>query len=159
MTPIMQECGLVGEAFPEHVPLFIHSNQINKERTDMKNGVEGKQREWTQVVYRAREDEQFKNRLLQDPIGVLKESGIEFPDGYTVTIVEGGEDVHGIKIEPVEGKENDIAITLPLAASLELTDEDLKHVSGGICWSYCIVDCPTLYDSCHTMHVNPQITD
>ncbi len=56
--------------------------------------------------------------MLADPATVLKENGIEVPEGMTVKFVEG--------------KENEILVPLPPRPpdSSELSDEDLQKVAG-----------------------------
>ena len=82
--------------------------------------------EYAEIIAKARADEEFKKRLLDDPATVLKENGIEIPQGVVV--------------EVVEGNEGDIHIVLPVKPSntQELTDEDLENVAAagigsGIC--------------------------
>jgi hypothetical protein len=38
-------------------------------------------------------DEEFKKRLLADPVAVMKENEIEIPDGMTLNFVEEKENV------------------------------------------------------------------
>ncbi len=49
----------------------------------------GKERQWAKVIAMAWLDESFKKRLLADPTTVLKEHGIEFPQGLKVNLLEG----------------------------------------------------------------------
>ena len=86
-----------------------------------------KRNEYLKIVAKAQADEEFKKRLLDVPATVLKEYGIEIPEGMTVKIVEQ--------------KENEIHFILPVKPSKthELTDDDLETVaaagslSGGMC--------------------------
>ena len=48
---------------------------------------------WHEVSKRAAEDERFKQRLLDDPRGVLAEAGHHLPDDLKVTIAEHEPDV------------------------------------------------------------------
>jgi hypothetical protein len=71
---------------------------------------------WGKVVGRAWSDETFKNRLISDPAGVLKENGIEVPAEVAVKVVEDSAKVsHLILPAPPE----------------ELSEEFLQQVAGG----------------------------
>ena len=48
---------------------------------------------WHEVSKRAAEDDHFKQRLLDDPRGVLAEAGHHLPDDLKVTIAEHEPDV------------------------------------------------------------------
>lgn len=67
------------------------------------------------------QDEAVKARFMADPMSVLKERGLEIPEGIDVKVVENGEDrVH---------------ITIPAAPAGHdhLSDEELSQVAGGTC--------------------------
>lgn len=49
----------------------------------------GQERQWAHVIAKAWLDEEFKNRLFNDPRTVLKEHDIELPEGVRVNFVEG----------------------------------------------------------------------
>ena len=83
----------------------------------MQSAFKDKAKEWTQVVKKVFSDEEFKSKLVADPITVLGEFGIEFPEGAKVNIVEGALGAQGIKIDRVE--ENEINVALP-CTSVEL---------------------------------------
>jgi hypothetical protein len=51
-------------------------------------------KKWGQVVAKAWADDKFKQRLLKDPAGVLKEHGMELPQGVAVRAVENTAGVH-----------------------------------------------------------------
>jgi len=70
-------------------------------------------------VAKASENDDFKARLIADSGTVLKENGIEAPEG--------------IKVKIIEGTENAITFILeqPPPAG-ELSDDDLEEVAGGI---------------------------
>ncbi len=53
----------------------------------MKKTIE-ERKECAKTIAQAWEDEEFKKRLLADPATVLKEGGIEIPEGTTVKVVE-----------------------------------------------------------------------
>lgn len=84
----------------------------------MKKTIE-ERKEYAKVIARAWVDEEFKKRLLEDPRMVLKENGIEIPEGVTVRFVEQ--------------KENEILIPFHPRPSetYDLSDEDLEKVAGG----------------------------
>ncbi len=75
---------------------------------------------YAKIIAKAWVDKEFKKRLLDDPATVLKENGIELPQGLTVRFVEG--------------EENEILVQLPWQPreSAELSDEDLEKVAGGV---------------------------
>ncbi len=80
------------------------------------------QEKWARIVAQAWADEPFKNRLLADPKSVLKENGIDFPEG--------------IKVNISEDKEDEINLTLPPKPDLSHGEEWLfsgpwHHVHGG----------------------------
>jgi len=64
-------------------------------------------------------DEALKARFMSDPKAVLKEHGLEFPDGIDVKVVENAADC--------------VHITLPAApaGSMELADDELSTAAGG----------------------------
>ena len=77
----------------------------------MKKTIE-ERKEYAKVIAKAWVDEEFKKRLLADPATVLKENGIEIPEGMTVKMVEQ--------------KETEIQIPLPpKPADVSLTVEEL----------------------------------
>jgi hypothetical protein len=72
---------------------------------------------WSKVVERAWHDEGFKKRLLSNPAAVLKEEGIEPPQGVQVKLVENTQNV--------------IHLTLPAKVAGELSEKDLELVAAG----------------------------
>ncbi len=50
-----------------------------------------KEKEWAKVIAQAWSDSDFKKKLFADPAAVLKENGIEFPEGMKVKLVEHAE--------------------------------------------------------------------
>ncbi len=80
-------------------------------------------KEYAKVIAKAWVDDEFKKRLLADSAAVLKENGIEIPEGMTVRFVE-----------QEEPKENEILVPLPPrpGEAAELSDEDLEKVAGGV---------------------------
>lgn len=69
-----------------------------------------------QIIGKCWADDAFKQRLLADPAGVLKEHGAEVPAGFTVKAVEDTNNVMHLVI-PAKPK--------------DLSDEDLDTVAGG----------------------------
>jgi len=73
---------------------------------------------WAQLVARAWSDEAFKNRLLTQPAAVLKEAGLEVPEGLQLKVVENTERLCHLILPP------------PPAAG-ELSEETLAAVAAG----------------------------
>jgi len=71
------------------------------------------------LIGKAREDEAFKAKLIQDPKAAIKDClGVAVPDG--------------IEIEVLEEKPDKLYLVLPVARDdTELSDEDLVKVAGG----------------------------
>ena len=64
-------------------------------------------------------DEALKARLMSDPKAVLKEHGLDVPDGIDVKVVENADDcVH-------------ITLPAPPARHHELSDEEMINAAGG----------------------------
>ena len=79
----------------------------------MKKTIE-ERKEYAKIIAQAWVDEEFKAKLLADPATVLKENGIEIPEGMTVKVVEK--------------KENEIHIPLPpKPATLTGSVEELQE--------------------------------
>jgi hypothetical protein len=55
----------------------------------MEHVFKGKERQWAKIIAMAWLDEDFKKRLIADPMTVLKEHGIDLPKGLTINIVDG----------------------------------------------------------------------
>jgi hypothetical protein len=74
-------------------------------------------RKYGQVVAKAWADEAFKQRLLAEPATVLREQGIELPDGLDVRVVENTDTIaHLVLPKPPQG---------------ELSVTELDQVAGG----------------------------
>jgi hypothetical protein len=79
--------------------------------------VEEFQKEWEKIVVQAWSDGSFKQRLLSDPAGVLKERGFDVHDEITLKVVEdSAKEVH---------------LILPERPA-ELSDAELSQVAGGV---------------------------
>ena len=64
-------------------------------------------------------DEALKARLMADPKAVLKEHGLDVPDGIDVKVVENADDcVH-------------ITLPAPPAGNMDLSDDELSNAAGG----------------------------
>jgi hypothetical protein len=74
--------------------------------------------QWSQIVAEALQDEDFKNRLLAEPEEVLKEHGMEVPQGIEVRVVENSSKVLYLTL-PAQLKEG------------ELSESELEGVAGG----------------------------
>ncbi len=69
------------------------------------------ERLWGQVVARAWDDEDFRQRLLADPRAVLAEYGMDVPEGMEIKVVEDTPEV--------------CHLVLPASPAGELADEEL----------------------------------
>ena len=66
-------------------------------------------------------DEALKARLMADPKAVLKEHGLDVPDGIDVKVVENADDcVH-------------ITLPAPPTGHMDLSDDELSNAAGGAC--------------------------
>ena len=76
-------------------------------------------------------DEALKARFMSDPKAVLKEHGLDVPDGIDVKVVENADDcVH-------------ITLPTPPAESMNLSDAELNTAAGGnpsLSWGHCDVN-------------------
>ena len=67
-------------------------------------------------------DEALKARFMADPKAVLKEHGLDVPDGMDVKVVENADDcVH-------------ITLPAPPAGDHDLSDSELGNAAGGPCF-------------------------
>ena len=65
-------------------------------------------------------DEALKARFMADPKAVLKEHGLDVPDGMDVKVVENADDcVH-------------ITLPAPPSGHGDLSDEELSNAAGGV---------------------------
>jgi len=77
-----------------------------------------RQRLLEEVLAKSTIDRVLRQRLLVEPVAVLAEHGLVFPDGFTVKCIEN---------------EHDVTVVLPnpLDEMQELSDADLQQVAGG----------------------------
>jgi hypothetical protein len=80
------------------------------------------QRQWSKLAERACKDAELKQRLLNDPVPLLREAGIEVPPGTEVRVTEENRSLNCV-IE--SGK------AARAAAAGELAEADLANVAGG----------------------------
>ena len=73
---------------------------------------------WSKVVARAWNDDEFKQRLLGEPAAVMKEAGLDVPEGVSVSIAEQRPD--------------ELRLLLPARPKdMGLDDETLENIAGG----------------------------
>jgi hypothetical protein len=75
-----------------------------------------------QIIAKAWADDAYKQRLLKDAGAVLKEAGVDIPDGQVVRAVENTDKLFHLVLPP-------------RPATGELSDDDLDIAGGG--WSPC----------------------
>ena len=72
-----------------------------------------------QLFAKCWKDEALKARFMADPKAVLKEHGLDVPEGMDVKVVENADDcVH-------------ITIPAPPVGHMDLSDDELKDAAGG----------------------------
>lgn len=74
---------------------------------------------WAKLVADSWENGELRQRLLADPAGVLKENGVDIPEGVSIASFE----------------DDGNTIVLPVACQPEeeeLSDDDLEGVAGGL---------------------------
>jgi len=79
-------------------------------------------RKYAELVAKAWSDEGFKNRLKADPVGVLRQAGIQVPDG--------------VQYEVVESTAQKTYIVIPPKPTEELAEDELEKVAGGVCGKF-----------------------
>ena len=57
----------------------------------MESWFKGKDKEWAKIIAQAWSDEDFKKKLFAAPNAVLKDYGIDVPEGLKVNLVENKE--------------------------------------------------------------------
>jgi hypothetical protein len=69
------------------------------------------------IIKRCWDDSKYQTRFMSEPHAVLKEEGVDVPQGLTLKVVQNTENVHYLAIPP---KPTD-----------QLSDRDLEGVAGG----------------------------
>ena len=77
-------------------------------------------KKWSQLVAQAWADDKFKQRLLAEPVEVLKEHGMEVPAGLEVRVVENTDKVANLLLPPK-----------PAGDVTQVTSSQLGGVVGG----------------------------
>jgi len=86
-------------------------------RADIKKKYEKFNQQWVKIVSKAWRDPAFKQKLLKNPTQVLKEEGVEIPEGMTFSIHENSSKI--------------VHLSLPLKPEGEITEEELRAVVAG----------------------------
>lgn len=92
---------------------------MNKEEQGKKIG---------QIISKAWTDDAFRQKLLSDGAAVLKEEGLELPEGVDLRVVENTENVLYLVLPPK-----------PEAAAI-LSDDQLDDIAGGSQCRYMLID-------------------
>ena len=83
-------------------------------------------KQYQQLIAKCWADEAFKQQLMADPAGTLKQEGMEVPEGMTIQVVENTGHVFHLVIP-----------TQPT----DLSDEELARAAGGM---DCVFPCHTI---------------
>ena len=51
----------------------------------------GQAKQWAKIVAKAWSDDEYRQRLIEDPVSVLTEEGFEVPEGLEIKVVEATE--------------------------------------------------------------------
>jgi hypothetical protein len=73
--------------------------------------------QYSEIIARARADDEFKRRLLVDPAAVMRECELEIPDG--------------VEVRALESTDSLVYIALPPPPGEDVSEEDLALVAGG----------------------------
>lgn len=84
----------------------------------MAAGTPGSERVYGQIMARIWTDEDFKRRFMSEPAEVLREEGVDIPQGVEVIAVENTPERVYISVPP---------------RPEEVSEEDLETVAGGNC--------------------------
>jgi hypothetical protein len=87
--------------------------------------------QWGQIVGRAWADDDFKQRLLADPSGALKEYDLPPPAGLRIEVLENPNRI----LEDIDGVMRLVLPSKPSAA--ELSEEDLCSIGGAVAAERC----------------------
>lgn len=94
------------------------------EEEKAKERAEEQAKKMEQLIAKTWADEVFKRRLLSNPVAVLKEEGVEVPEGIKVVVVEDTSTVMHLVLPPKPSED-------------ELSEEDLSQAAGGHCSGGC----------------------
>jgi hypothetical protein len=94
------------------------------EEEKAKEKAEEQAKKMEQLVAKTWADEVFKKRLIADPAAVLKEAGLEVPEGVKVKVVEDTDTVMHLVLPPKPSED-------------ELSEEQLSQAAGGHCSGGC----------------------
>ena len=75
-------------------------------------------RQYQQIIAKCWADAAFKQQLIADPAGTLKQEGMAVPEGMTIQVVENTDNVFHLVIPPKPDG---------------LADDELDSVAGGGC--------------------------
>jgi hypothetical protein len=98
-------------------------NSMNEEEK-AKEQAEEQAKKMEQLIAKTWADEVFKQRLMSNPVGVLKEAGVEVPEGIKVVVVEDTETIMHLVLPPKPSED-------------ELSEEELSQAAGGNCSHGC----------------------
>jgi hypothetical protein len=92
----------------------------------MERALQVKAKDWAKIVAQAWVDETFKQKLLAQPLTVLKEYGIDVPAGTNVQVVEAAEsDMYTLilpgKPREMSGSVEEVAERLQMSMPLLIT--------------------------------------
>ena len=73
---------------------------------------------FSEITAKCWKDAEFKQRFLSDPESIVRDYGVEVPEGIDIKVVE-------------DASPDTVTLHLPPAPSSELSDQDLEAVSGG----------------------------
>jgi hypothetical protein len=90
----------------------------NSKKGEETMGREEFQKAYGKVVAKAWGDDDFKEKLLADPMMVLKENGVVIPEDVELRVVENTEEV--------------VHLILPPEPAEQLSEEELESVAGGL---------------------------
>jgi len=71
----------------------------------------------SQVIAKCWAEEEFKRKLLADPLATLTAEGMEIPDGLSIKVLENSDQV--------------FHLVIPAKPAESLSDEDLDEAAGG----------------------------
>jgi hypothetical protein len=80
------------------------------------------------IVAKCRVDADYKSSLISDPVTVLRDGGVDIPDGLSIEFVPSGQDVPASTQEVAY-----VSIDVLDRDPGLLTEEALSHVSAGAC--------------------------